>query len=117
MRKIAWTCVLVVLGLALAAQAVTLYDTDGYVYRVTRALGVSDGYQQYELRVSFDGGALKGRLFYAPQWRSVIINVFDNNDWYGWTLMGIWDGNGSWFAGGCPVEGPFSTQMYLNTRP
>jgi len=81
---------------ALAADF-TLIDSDGDVYVVGPFLGKALNNEsflvQYTKNGSFTTG--EGYLYYDDFYGSVKILIFENEDTVGFTLEGIWEGDGS----------------------
>ncbi len=74
----------------------TLIDSDGDVYEVSRigkALNNESFYVLYTKNNSFTTG--EGYLYYDDFYGSVKILIFENEETVGFTLEGIWEGDGS----------------------
>ncbi len=103
MKKSTWITHVLFILLAMCvttAQAADFFlsDSDGDLYHVGEFLGNdlnNDLYriQLYENSSSFPTS--EGVMFYNEFYRSVKISIYENNDYFGFTLEGHWNGNGS----------------------
>ncbi len=82
---------------AYSGQQLSLYDGE-YDYIVGDYIATYAGNDIYSSFVEGSGGSGYGLIFIDPFWGAIKIVVFENDELWGWTLEGHWEGDGSTFT-------------------
>ena len=104
---------------SVSAAGLILFDSDRDEYAVGEFLGYEMGHQKYYVQYYKEASSrpdAEGFLYYDDFHESMKIVVFENNDYYGFTIEGHWTGSGSTIAYVNSIHDSGRMRLYVRGR-